>query len=176
MRSHRPLVTALVASAGALAVSTVTVIALSAAPLGSSVRVAEGNAMLPTVALKAPLSLDASMGVEPALPTPEPTQPAARSYVPPTSPRASAPAPAPPSDVTTHPTPSPTPSMPPASPAPTPTPNPEQDTPPSPTPAPTPEESTEPDEPGQNVDAPADAADEAPPAVVPTPEFPDGQD
>lgn len=139
MPAPRPLVTAMVASAGALVLSCLSAFALTGVDAETSPRAASSDRALPPIALNAPASLEAAIGTEP---TPIAEPPAPDDSVPPSSRRdrstppkvgrvpAPAPAPAPAPPATPAPTPQPTPS-----PTDDPTPSPEPTTTPTPDPS-----------------------------------------
>ncbi|MDR6198291.1 outer membrane biosynthesis protein TonB [Microbacterium sp. SORGH_AS428] len=133
MPAPRPLVTAMVASAGALVLSCLSAFALTGADAESSPRAASTDRALPPIALSAPASLEAAIGTEP---TPIAEPPAGDDTLPPPSRRERV---TPPS-VGRVPQPAPAPApvpAPPVSPAPTPEPTPSPTTEPTPSPEPT---------------------------------------
>ncbi len=164
MPAPRPLVTAMVASAGALVLSCLSAFALTTVDAETSSRSAGAHRTLPPIALSAPASLEAAIGTEPT-PVEQPPardQPAPPSFrsgreLPPAIERvpqpapAPAPAPAPEPSASPGPSPDPTPS-----PTDEPTPSPTPTTPPTPAPpAETPEQPTSSNGGGSAVTAPA---------------------
>ncbi|MDY0829188.1 hypothetical protein SK224_08625 [Microbacterium sp. BG28] len=158
MPAPRPLVTAMVASAGALVLSCLSAFALTGADAETSPRAASTDRALPPIALSAPASLEAAIGTEPtpiyeppAQDDTTPALPRRERGTPPTVGRvpqpAPAPAPAPP--VAPAPTPEPTPS-----PTIEPTPSPEPTT--TPTPGPPAEG---PEQPASGVLAPDESSE-----------------
>ncbi|MEV7692015.1 hypothetical protein AB0N73_01650 [Microbacterium sp. NPDC089189] len=170
MPAPRLLVTAAVASAGALVLSTTAALTYSAAETQSSLaRFIDASQSLPAVALDAPDELDAAIGVEPPQATSTPTPPASfeRRVVP------LAPAPVRGGDAPGN-APAPAPAPEPVSPneppvaTPTPTPAPSEGT-PTPEPTPTPDPGATPGEPEEESQPGTGEGvqEEAPPA----PEF-----
>lgn len=148
MPAPRPLVTAMVASAGALVLSCLSAFALTTADAETAARSASARTALPFVALSSPATLDAAIGSEPAPiaepPSDERAAPRSERRIPPATGRVPQPAPAPAPAPSTPDTPAPGPTPEPT-PSPTgePSPSPEPSTTPTPTPpAETPEEPT----------------------------------
>lgn len=136
MPAPRPLVTAMVASAGALALSCLSAFALTTVDTETSTRSAGAHRALPPIALSAPASLEAAIGTEPAPAEQppardQPAPPSSRSgrEIPPAIERIPQPAPAP---APAEPAPAPS-----ASPAPSPDPTPSPTDEPAPSPSPT---------------------------------------
>jgi hypothetical protein len=161
VRPHRIVVTATAATACALAVTAVTVIALNSPPDSSYARSSVPAQVLVVDAVDSPERIDTSLGMEPpheivdADGAPKLIAPRPAPERPPWAPDVSQSAPTPP-----EPEPEQTPT-------PTPTPPVESPAPPTPTPVPTPGDTPPPEDIPDEGDLDSETPDPAPPLMVP---------